>query len=543
MATSSKRAIIAGSHKKPLYGAKAVGKVNPAELITVTVLLRRRASAEPAVVSDEAELRLSRAEFAAQRGADPADVAALEAFAHDHGLSVGEVNLCARSVKLTGTIAALSAAFRCPLKIYKVGTQKFRGRTGSLSAPANVARLIEGVFGLDNRPAARAHFRQRVFARPGRGATGTSGSGAGKMRPRNAADGSLTAPQIAALYDFPQGLDGTGQCIAILELGGGYTQADLKKYFSGLKLPNPAIVAVAVDNAHNAPGGSADGEVLLDIQVAGAVAPKAKLAVYFAPNTDQGFLDALLGAVHDAQRKPSVVSISWGAPEDVAWTDQARKAFDGALQDAATLGVTVCCAAGDDGSSDIRSASQRDGKPHCDFPASSPFALACGGTKLNGSGTRIASEVVWNEGNSGGATGGGVSVVFPKPGYQSSIAVPPAPQGGTGRGVPDVAGNADPATGYRVVIHGAWTTIGGTSAVAPLWAGLIALLNQRMSAVGKPHVGSIHSAIYAHPGVFRDITTGNNDVDGTLRKYTARAGWDACTGLGSPIGSKLLGLF
>jgi kumamolisin len=280
---------------------------------------------------------------------------------------------------------------------------------------------------------------------------------------------------------------------------------------------------------------------MLDIEVAGAVAPRANIAVYFAPNTDQGFIDALTTAVHDNVRKPSVVSISWGAQEE-AWTQQALTAFDQALQDAAALGVTVCCAAGDDGSSDIRDASERDGKPHVDFPAASPFALACGGTKLLGSGITITSEVVWNEGDSG--TGGGVSNHFARPAYQAHANVPKSPAGKTGRGVPDIAGDADPQTGYQVrLVGGENTVIGGTSAVAPLWAGLIALLNQKLTSLGKPVVGFCNPFLYNSLSqsavALHDITEGNNDIEG-LGKYKARKGWDACTGLGTPNGAKLL---
>ena len=540
MTPSRKRATIAGSDKREPIDAKPIGEVDPAERLTVTVLLRRRGGADAAAVGSATTAPLSHEEFAAQHGADAADVDVLEAFAHDHGLTVGETNLGARTMKLTGTVADLTSAFRPRLHLYKAAGVRIRGRTGSLSAPAEVTAVIEGVFGLDNRPVARPHFRPAA-ARPGRGGTRAPDQGDAGVAPRNAPDGSLSTPEIAKLYGFPSGLDGTGQCIAIIELGGGFRTKDLTTYFKALKLPKPKVVAVGIDSGHNAPGDPADGEVMLDIEVAGAVAPKATIAVYFAPNTDQGFLDALLGAIHDTRRKPSVVSISWGAPEDLAWTAQARNAFHNAMADAAALGVTVCCAAGDDGSSDIRTVSQRDGRAHADFPASSPYALACGGTKLVGTGTTIQSEVTWNEGNRGGATGGGVSVFFPPPPYQSTVAVPPSPKRTTGRGVPDVAGNADPATGYRIVLNGAWTSIGGTSAVAPLWAGLVALLNQRMTALGKPPVGFLQPVLYAHPDAFRDITVGTNDIDGTVGKYAAGPGWDPCTGLGSVRGSVLLG--
>jgi kumamolisin len=344
---------------------------------------------------------------------------------------------------------------------------------------------------------------------------------------------------VATLYQFPAGTDGTGQTIAIVELGGGFGSSDLDPYFAGLGLPVPSVTAASVDGAVNQPGqdpNGADGEVLLDIEVAGAVAPGAAQVVYFAPNTDQGFVDAVTTAVH-ATPTPAVVSISWGQSED-SWTAQARTALDQAMADAAALGVTVCVAAGDNGSSDGQSGSGA----HVDFPASSPHALACGGTSLRGdAGTGvISSETVWNDGGSGGATGGGVSDTFPLPSWQAAAGVPAragaAAGTAAGRGVPDVAGCADPATGYQVRVDGQSTVIGGTSAVAPLWAGLISRLAQ---STGKPF-GLIQPQLYAGvttgtaaPG-FRDITSGSNG------SYAAGPGWDACTGLGSPEGSTLL---
>jgi kumamolisin len=334
---------------------------------------------------------------------------------------------------------------------------------------------------------------------------------------------------MSGALNFPTGVTGAGQCIGIIELGGGYRPADLASYFGALSVsPAPQVIAVSVDHGKNHPTGSPngpDGEVMLDVEVAGAVAPGARLVVYFAPNTDRGFLDAITTAIHDPRNKPSIVSISWGGPES-AWTPQAMQAFDQAFQAAAALGVTICCAAGDGGASD----GVGDGQLHVDFPASSPFALACGGTRVTASGSSLSSELVWNDGPNGGATGGGVSRVFPKPMWQSAVNVPPPPAAGGGRGVPDVAGDADPATGYDVRVDGVDTVIGGTSAVAPLWAGLIALLNQLK---GRP-VGYLNPKLYGNAAAFHDITEGNNSG------FTAGPGWDACTGLGSPIGSKLL---
>ena len=269
---------------------------------------------------------------------------------------------------------------------------------------------------------------------------------------------------------------------------------------------------------------------MLDIEVAAAVAPKAKIAVYFAPNTTQGFLDAITTAVHDTTNKPSVISISWGRPEnelDRPGDDRIDQAF----QTAAALGVTVCVASGDNGSAD----GAGDGKQHVDFPASSPFALGCGGTKLVGSGTTITSEIVWNENPTSSATGGGVSDFFAVPKYQAGAGVPVSknPGGRKGRGVPDVAGDADPTTGYAVRVDGQDFVIGGTSAVAPLWAGMIALMNQRLGH----RVGYLNPLLYGSvvgTNSFRDITSGNNGA------YTAKAGWDPCTGWGTPVGTKLL---
>jgi kumamolisin len=266
---------------------------------------------------------------------------------------------------------------------------------------------------------------------------------------------------------------------------------------------------------------------MLDIEVVGSVAPGAAIVVYFAPNTDQGFIDAVSTAVNDTTHKPSVVSISWGQSED-AWTAQARTQMETIFTDGAGLGVTVTVAAGDNGSTD----GVTDGEQHVDFPASAPHALACGGTSLQASGTTISGETVWNDGSSGGATGGGVSRQFALPSYQANASVPDNvdTQAG-GRGVPDVCGDADPETGYEVRVDGAEQVIGGTSAVAPLWAGLIARLNQHL---GAP-VGFAQPRLYPLLGSasFHDITSGNNG------SYSAGPGWDACSGLGSPHGSAL----
>ena len=501
------RVTVPGSERSEPSGATVVGDVAPGETVSVTVVVRPRSPLPES--TNSAGAPLSRAEFARRYGAAPNDLAAVERFASEYGLTVVASDAARRSVQLTGPVAAMSTAFGTTLKLYQQGGEQFRGRTGELTVPAALAEIVRGVHGLDNRAQAHTHFRMVRAA---------------------AAATSFTALQIAELYAFPTGTTGRGQTIALIELGGGYKQADLDTYFAGLGITTPpAVISVGVDGAANAPVGdpnSADGEVLLDIEIAGALAPDATIVVYFAPNTDQGFLDAITTAIHDTTNHPTIVSISWGGAEST-WTAQSTTNYDDALAEAGALGVTVTVASGDSGSSDGVS----DKLAHVDFPASSPHVIACGGTSVKVSGTTLSSETVWNDGTSGGATGGGISDVFALPSWQSAANVPPSANPGkhVGRGVPDVAGDADPNTGYNVVVDGAQAVYGGTSAVAPLWAGLIARLNEGRATP----LGFANPALYAQPTALRDITSGSNGA------YHAKKGWDACTGLGSPNGTAL----
>ena len=506
------RVAVRGSERIAAPGSTAVGVVNPNDEVSVTVVVRRRTQELPRHGSRP----VPREKFAELYGANPADVEQIEEFAADYDLTVVQVDLARRSITLSGTVADMNEAFGTELRLFQSPDGLYRGRTGGLSVPSNLGDIVIGVLGLDARPQARTRLRRHVEG----------------ISPRAAGDTSYTPKAVAALYSYPTAGTGSGQTVAIIELGGGYKTADLSSYFSKLGIsPAPSVTAVSVDGARNRPVGnlnSADGEVLLDIEVVGAIASKAKIAVYFAPNTDQGFLDAITTAVHDSVRKPSVVSISWGGAEST-WTAQSLTAYDQAFQDAGLLGVTVCCAAGDDGSAD----NVTDGAAHVDFPASSPNVLACGGTRLESSSGKITKEVVWNHGAGNGATGGGVSDHFPLPTYQASANVPVSvnPTHFKGRGVPDISGDADPATGYQIRVDGKNAVFGGTSAVAPLWAALIALINEQL---GKP-VGFLNTTLYAKgPGALRDITVGTNGA------YSAGAGWDACTGLGSPGGQALL---
>ena len=507
-----------GSERAPVPGAQAVGSADPKERFDVSVILKRRAAGAFAERAANLHAKgaarrpsLSRADYARQFGANPEDLAAVRKFAASHGLSVKEEHGVRRTVILSGTVAQFDEAFGIDLKRFEHPNGSYRGWSGPIRLPKELHGIVESVLGLDNRPQAKPHFRVR------------GGGGASVAR---AASASFTPLQVASLYGFPAG-SGGGETIALVELGGGFVASDLSTYFSGLGVsPQPTVLAVGVDGAANAPTGQAsgpDGEVMLDIEVAGSIAPGAKIAVYFAPNTDAGFLDAITTAIHDATNAPSVISISWGGPES-SWSAQALTSFDQAFQEAGALGITVCTAAGDNGSGDGLSGD------HVDFPSSSPHVLACGGTTLTSSGSSIARESTWNDGPGEGATGGGVSTTFALPSWQDGLSAKKTAGKAAAlalRGVPDVAGDADPATGYGVRVDGQNLVFGGTSAVAPLWASLVA----RINALRGGAVGFVNPTLYANATALNDITQGNNG------DFTATAGWDACTGLGSPKGA------
>jgi kumamolisin len=519
-ASNPKFVVIHGSERNSVRGARLIQTCSPDQTIEVSIRLRPKSQAKHnelrrALESGQAK-PISRSEYEALYGASLADLEKIRKFAREFGLRVVETGseLARRTVVVSGTIGNLQKAFQVELKEYTHPRGNFRGRVGSVSVPAEYAEVITGVFGLDSRPQARTHFRML-----------DSAAGIPAQASMNAFDPN----QVAQIYDFPSG-DGAGQTIGIIELGGGFQLDDISNYFTSLNLEVPQVISVSVDGASNSPGNpnGPDAEVMLDIEVAGAVAPGAKIVVYFAPNTDQGYLDAITTAAHDTANQPSVITTSWGEAES-QWTAQALTNMDDAFQAAAAVGVTVCAAAGDGGSSD----GVNDGLNHVDFPASSSFVLGCGGTTLQASNGQIVNEVVWNDGPNGGAGGGGVSDVFPLPSWQNGFNVPEPTVSTGGRGVPDVAGDADPDTGYNVLVDGEQEVIGGTSAVAPLWAGLIALINQQRN---QP-VGFLNPLIYSQAveqAGFHDITEGNNGA------FSATVGWDACSGLGSPDGAKLL---
>ncbi len=388
--------------------------------------------------------------------------------------------------------------------------RQFRAHFGEVHLDAELLPLVHGIFGLDNLP---------IFRSPPR---------------RTTSQNSLDLQIVTSLYNFPTGLDGTGQTIGIIDLGGGFLTSDMDSFFGGLGLAGPKIVPFSVDGAVNNPGATQgeDMEVTVDIQVCGGIAPGSTIVVYIAPDSSQrSLIDAVNAAMTDTVNAPSVISISNNG-EESRFSLPNMTTLDTFFEAAGRQFITVLAASGDKGSSN----GVADGKAHVVFPASSPHVTACGGTTLSGSSAGANSEVVWSDAS--GATGGGISDVFPLPSYQVGAGIPVSanPAANSGRGVPDVASTAN---GFNLVFQGApFGFTGGTSEAAPLWAGLIALINQLRGATGfgVVPVGFLNPILYgalAPEGCLNDITSGSNGA------YTAGPGWDACTGWGSPIGSLL----
>jgi kumamolisin len=522
-----------GSERSAAPDAELIGPAPASDRFRVTVVLRRRPDG-PGVPDPSYYLstppsqrrRLSEDEFAERYGAAEDDIARVRDFAGRNNLEVTDVNAARRTVSLSGTVEQFNRAFGVELNRYRrpapprrpreeAGTEVYRGREGFIYVPAALVEIIVGVFGLDNRSVSQ----------------------------RNGADPPGTSPvpltEITQLYDFPAN-QAIGQTIAIFSLGGfqgGYLPSDISSNFGG----NPPVVTDISVNASN--GNFADGETTQDIVISASVAPGADVAVYFNDGSQLGWVDTVGRVVHPQPGDPvcSVLSSSWYVlnGDDSALASGVTAAFvtavDQAFEDAAIQGVTVCIASGDTGSE----SKVPDGKAHVQYPGSDPWVLSCGGTTIGSVSGTSFDEWVWNDGS--GATGGGVSAIFPLPWYQVDAGVPGSVNDGHhGRGVPDVAANASVASGYPIIVGGSPSRGDGTSASAPLWAGLTAVLNSALNE----NIGFVNPVLYAlGSSVFRDIVAEPGAADNSLfgaPGYPVGPGWDACTGWGTPKGKALL---
>jgi kumamolisin len=536
-----KRTELHGHVHVPLPGEKQTGRSDPNSELQVTLVLRRRG--ESPEIHSVPDAKPSQLRNHATRHTVPLahvaledDIALVKRFASEYQLAVCEVAPHRRAVVLSGNVANMERAFNIALANIEHARGKYRATIGNVSVPPELSAIVQSVLGLNTRPCAK---RRRVHH-------------ANTVKP------FWTVPEMAREYDFPDNSSAEKQSIGIIELGGGYHESDLQTFFSSLQMPMPSIRWVSVDGVQNSPApedqirqfleivegkrklssvpedilaaAQSTVEVTMDIELVAALAPGAEIVVYMAPNTEQGIYSAVSQAI-SAGKLPSSLSISWGEPESGV-SEAYLNSVNEVLRDAATRGVTVCVSSGDEGAIN----GSLDGKPTVNFPASSPHVLTCGGSsvhKADGNGLR---ESVWNCVLHGmhGATGGGVSQKFDTPEWQKNHPVPKGPTGSTGRGLPDVAGPADPHHGCAIIVGGECCSSAGTSAVAPLWAALVACIHAKLDAPCEYLTPLLYELSEAGAKPFRDITEGNNGF------YQAGRGWNACTGLGTPIVGRLI---
>lgn len=540
-----------GSERRPSKNAELLGPADAHERFEVTITLRRRPDGPPlpdfdyfAKTPPAQRQRMAEETFAAKYGAHPDDIKRVEHYARSHGLAVVESNAARRTVKVAGVVEQMNKAFGVTLGRYRHTVVRhrrgqpeqeiYRGRDGFIHLPDELREIVTGVFGLDNRTITKHNGADPPFTT------------------------TLSTQTITQLYDFPSNF-AAGQTIGIVSVT-GYLASDISSTFAGSP---PQITDVSVDGATN--GGFPDGETTQDICIAGLAAPGAAIAVYFQPGGEAGWVDLFNKVAHPGPGDPhcTVVSSSFyicdGDDPDTLTNEGVSSGMlssvSAAFMDAALQGVTICIASGDTGASSKVGGNPAawflpfppDHKAHVQFPGSSPWVLAVGGTTIGDVSGSTFDEYVWNDPNppdprQWGTTGGGVSAFFPLPSYQSTAGVPASLYNGTaGRGVPDVAGNASINSGYSGIFIGGSPSVGnGTSASSPLWAGLIAVIN---GALGV-NVGFVNPAIYAlGSSVFRSILPGAgpaNNSNAGVAGYPAGPGWDACTGWGSPRGKALL---
>ncbi len=527
-------AAIKGSERTPLPGAKAIDRANPRHTIEISLKLRRK---RKLVVTGRPTTVLTREQFADTYGASQHDINRVVETFSKAGLRHIETNQTTRTVRLSGPVSTMEEVFQVTLLNYRHDSGDYRGRVGLVQVPRDMKEIVHGVFGLDDRRIAQRR-RQPVS---------DSSRAASSPVPQS----WYLPSMLASHYNFPPG-DGSGQTIGLLEFGGGYFKSDLATFCRKAKIPTPPIVTVvSTDGTSKKRRDGVEGEVMLDIETVAGLCPKAKIVVYFAHWSDQGWITCLDHAIHDRKHNPRVLSISYGNAEDLDfWTKQARSHINDTLQDAAMLGITVCVATGDDGSSDA----VLDGYAHVNFPASSPYVLSVGGTTIPAKKGQ-KRDIVWRKGNgmrpkhgsNGGSTGGGVSAIFPRPNWQKGLPIASVNPGAfRGRCVPDLAANADWKTSpYLLVVDGKLHPNGGTSAASPLVAALLTIINASRPADSP--VGYVTPVLYQKGKTGKatrgragctDVKSGNN-TSAVIGGYHAGPGYDAASGWGTPNGKKL----
>jgi len=562
-----------GSRRAPPQNAHRVRDLDPHQRIDVTVTLKGPDLPRPDQMPTHT---LSKNEIDSRWGVPRANVQKVESVLRSFGLHVTDVKQGGRSLRVSGSTAAMTAAFQPKLGIYHfLGHGEMRGREGPLMVPSELEGLITGVDGLDQRQMASRHAAVGAKARRAAGPKKRTVAKRRRAAPLAAAigggpSGRLTPTDIQRLYNFPPG-DGAGQTVFIAEFGSplgngqvlppAYIPSDVAQFCNDHGVPPPSVQIKPIDIAplnqqqyetlsQQLPAETANllfaqtAETMMDIEIVAGLCPKADIHVYFASWTQKGWIDFLDDATSGNPATPVAISISYGLAEDSHdWSPDALKSINDRLQIAAMQGITVCVSSGDDGTG----CDQSGRRCHVEFPASSPFVLSVGGTMLMSGANGQANEVVWFESpgqrtpRGGGATGGGVSVLNPRPSWQTAHVASLNPQAPDGRIVPDVAALAGPPL-YDNLLDGEPFPGGGTSASAPVWAALIARINASLPANKKQRFMAplLYDAKVAQSG-FRDIVSGQNASSPNPGiGYQAGPGFDAVTGLGVPDGAKLL---
>lgn len=565
-AHSGHTVLMTGSVPNALRKAKRVGVESGAHQLDLVLSLRLSDLSGLATLlasqqnpkSPQYHKYLTSKDFVSRFAPSTQAVNAARQFLTSQGLKVTSVSANRTVIHASGTVAQANRAFGVTITQYQLGKRTVYGPDRAPQIPDSLAPYVMNVGGLDNVLVAQPLLQQAASSQ----ASAAHATRATTARIPAAAPypGAFGPTELRGAYDVSSlisaGGDGTNQSVAIFELA-PYFPSDLAAYRSYYGLPSSAVNDYSVDGGTPTcatPGSGCDvngvAEADLDTEVVSALAPNATMDVWTGPNSWQGLLDTYNGIVlYDADQ---VVSTSWGACEQAAGSSN-LSALDQIFAQAAAQGQTIAAAAGDDGSdSCLQAYHSPSSAPNVLSPASDPYVLGVGGTSLTLNSGSYGSETVWNQGNA--ATGGGVSSAFAEPSWQVGAGVANAYSTGA-REVPDVAADADPNTGYSVYCSSTttdcssptfpWTMIGGTSAAAPLWAGVIADINSYLESVHPgEYLGWVNPTVYdlfsnaQTYAPFHDITTGNNDIDfgGTsyAGDYPAAACYDLTTGAGSP---------
>jgi subtilase family serine protease len=495
-------------------------------------------------------------QFTSRFGPTAAAVSAVEKQLAGDGLTVGKISANHLTLPVRGTAATFEKAFSTGFERYRLADRRFAyANTKAPLFSGATARDVQDVIGLDNLTMPQRLGLEKSRSHP---RTVSPHVVTGGPQPCSAATSAATeysaytADEIASAYDlsplYGAGDEGAGVTVALFELEPNFS-TDVTGYESCYSGVTSTVTYTQEDGgATGSPGGSNDNglETELDIENVIGLAPKANVDVFQAPNSNTGLIDDYTAIVDDSAVR--VVSSSWGECESESGSSMISE--EGTLfEQGASEGQSIYAAAGDSGSDDCGTS----GSLAVDDPASQPYVTGVGGTSM----TSITgpTQVVWNDGGGNGAGGGGISNSHTMPSYQSgalsslnvinsnSSGSPcGAASGAYCREVPDVSASADENHGYVVYYDRSWTAVGGTSGAAPTWAGFTALADASSYCNGAP-IGFANPVLYDaaatnYSGNFDDITSGNNDYNGT-QLYPASTAYDMASGLGTPNGAPL----